>query len=174
MAKVTERITLFRTALASLSRGEQKSIFNGLVPEFQAAIWQDRLAQSIQEISDQSQKKFISEICDQIYPESYSNEESNKEFREIILKAESTANEIFEDFNLYNTILTSLGDDPCPTQVVKQAGPPACDCSSGFSRGTSGSGNDCPALIRCTAGGCTTSRLGCGSLWLWSCDGLCP
>ncbi|NNF25157.1 MAG: bacteriocin fulvocin C-related protein [Rhodobacteraceae bacterium] len=173
VADAKSRLTEFRHSLARLGRGEQKSTFAGMPAGVQAGLWQDRIAAAMETMSNNAQAELLNEALSYAAPEAYSQEKAQREARVALLKLESRANEVFEEFETYNRIVTTLGDDACDDAVFAQVALPSCTCSSEFSRGISGSGNDCAALTECKAGNCTTSRLGCGAMWLWSCDGLC-
>lgn len=164
----------FRNALAQLSLGEQKSIFSTLPPEYQAALWQDRLAEGIENLDDPHQERLLLEIVPHLRPESYSDEAENRRLKAFLVDIGQRAGKVFGESPLFDRLTTRLGDHPCPERVVKTAATlPECQCTSRLSGGIAGSGNDCVSLTECKAGGCIRSSFGCGSVWLYACDGLC-
>ncbi len=175
MSQESKKLKNFRLAFAQLHRSEQKLLFNLMPPEYQSALWKNRMEEVLSTLKNKEQIEFITCINDRICPEIYEDEEKNESFRNFYIGIDSSANELFPNYSQYNSYMTSLGEDPCPKPIFQQAGPPICQCSSGFSGGTWGSGNDCDALIRCVAGarGCIPKPRGCGSFWAWKCDGLC-
>lgn len=173
MADASSRLTNFRLSLARLGLGEQKSIFAAMPAAVQAGLWQDRITAAAKSTSNHAQAELLNEALSYVAPEAYSDDKARKAAQAALLKLEGRANEVFDAFETYNRIVTTLGDEPCGDTVFAQVALPSCTCSSEFSRGISGSGNDCAALTECKAGNCNTSRLGCGAMWFWSCDGLC-
>ncbi|MFE7853380.1 bacteriocin fulvocin C-related protein [Streptomyces sp. NPDC057403] len=62
-------------------------------------------------------------------------------------------------------LLAVLGPSTAVTRSAAALPPPNCGCSivDGY----------CGWTDPCVRGGCTTTRTGCGSLWIYPCNGLC-
>lgn len=173
MSKSLTPIATLRAGLAALNIEEQKTVFDALPAIFQAALWQDRLREGMSVVHDKAQFKILSNLCDLLSSDGYSDAKENEAAKKYIDELTPRIEQVFPDQSLFQRYTQYLGDKPCidETVVKGKGGLPTCVCSS--DRSCMLRHNDCGALLECLTGNCTRTRVGCGILWLQSCDGLC-
>ncbi|SMO57582.1 bacteriocin fulvocin C-related protein [Ruegeria faecimaris] len=166
-------ISKFRIGLSALNIAEQKSIFDCLPATVQAAVWQDRLSEGIAALSDRSQCRLLSELQDLLNPDCYSEDKANHTATSRLEELSPVIEKVFPDHSVFHKYTQQLGDNACESPIIEIAkgAPPTCTCSS--SRSCMWWHNDCGAMQECLAGGCKKTNVGCGVLWLQTCDGLC-
>lgn len=166
-------VTAFRTALVKLHLADQKAIFNGLPPAIMAALWSDRLEESIRKSRKREQKDVLQQIVEKITPGVYDRRSSakRKQFLVFYRKLQPAVLAAFEaDAPRLRNISTLLGEAPTVAAIAQEADLPKCNCSLA-ERGTNC--DDCSFSTNCKSIPCTATWLGCGCWWLHPCDGIC-
>ena len=165
-------VTAFRTALTRLHLADQKAIFSGMPAAIMAALWRDRLEESIRKSRTRQQKDVLKQIADQITPGVYDRRSpaERKRFLSFYRKFQPTALAAFgADAARFRKISTLLGEGPTTAQLTQAAAVANCDCSLA----AKGTGCDDCLTTNCKRISCTSTAFGCGCWWASSCDGIC-
>ncbi len=180
--EAVSNITKYRLGLASLNISDQKAIFDGLPPEIRSALWKDRLAHTINTLNNQQQIEALTRIQANICPDLYQEGVATQDDRVLLLVDLANKAMNFRQDSI-NNLFTMLGDDnqapvlttaPGKSENGEKGGKQVtCNCSTRFNCFLRG--NDCGALSKaCINDGCVPTRFfGCGTLWLFPCDGTC-
>ncbi len=141
----------------------QRVIFASKTSEEKSEIWKDKLNISMQNTSfNVVQQELLMELYNQLTPNLFvPNSNENRKFYEFhkiwITKA---INEF--PFFLIKGIVTTIDDNGF---VLAPPNPNDCDCSK--------SSDWCPSRTKCLGPSCNSSSTGCGTLWIYACDGKC-
>lgn len=145
----------------------QRIIFASKTPEEKNEIWKDKLNFSMQNTSfNDIQQELLMELYNRLTPNLFvPNSTENLSFYEFHRNWIINAKREFPYFLIKN-IVSSLNDNGL-SYSPPSGGGTSCNCSQ--------SSDWCDERWRCSypSTGCDSRALGCGTLLLYSCDGLC-
>lgn len=162
--------------IINLPEGEQKSVYRLLNNHEMAYLWLSKI-ESFKgaELLSKDQELFINDLLSIIKAELFViNSESNIEFRKIKGKNISASAQRLFGFENAKKLLATLSAfkkksvTPNVVDPGEEPGTKKCKCSS--------ESNYCDPLAACDEkeeSVCKHTTMGCGALWLYSCNGLC-
>lgn len=160
-------ITKLRLGLAALHPYDQKMIFKALPKEVKSELWKDRLTASLTKDLKEDQKMLLKEMRDQLRPEAYDTLLSS-EFKSYAQKWYKQVELAFAgDTLLFHEVLFTLGEHNQAQSMLQQVPRPNCNCEMN-------AWFQCPVLPQlqnCKPIPCT--RIPCGPLLWWNCNGMC-
>lgn len=164
-------ITEFREALAMLPVKDRVETFKGMSLEFKAKLWRSRLTEAMEGDITEDQKGVLMSLVEYVSPELYKeggNEKLStflKEYMPTITKAFGEDNTMFAD--IVNKIHEEQADIEYPKERTDASDDEEKDCEC------STKSDWCAINFDCEAKDCDESWVGCGTMWAYSCDGLC-
>lgn len=158
-----------RSQFVQLPIEEQKELYNSMTPQSRYNLWAEKLT-SLRElvVFDSDQIERIDELDQRIsYKEFDPTSEEYQIFMNDFMPAfNQKARMVFSVEQLYygfgsldDYSAVAAGPQPPVIDRIKN-----CNCSKAV--------NLCGTQVAC-AGSCTNSEIGCGYLWLYSCNGRC-
>lgn len=140
------------SAFSALPMSIRRDNFRAMTNEQRSEMWRTHLAKALNRNLTTEQREIIAQAIALSTPEFFAHHGSNLD--SLIIKDSFTGKEAREIFAQLG------GPEPKSHHAVVA---PTCECSH--------SSDYCST--NCFGNGCTVSEYGCGTLWVYSCDGLC-
>ncbi|MBL0911583.1 MAG: bacteriocin fulvocin C-related protein [Bacteroidia bacterium] len=158
-----------RLAFVQLPIEQQKELYNGMTPENRYELWKDKI-RNLREMAtfDADQVATINELDNRITYKEFdiTSEEYQTFMSDFMSGFNLKARQYFSIEQLYYAFgsledynAVAAGPQPPVIDRIKN-----CNCSKAV--------NLCGTQVAC-AGSCAGSEIGCGYLWLYSCNGRC-
>lgn len=180
---VEEHADNLPTSFASISKYPaeyRKAIFIKLSADQKANIWSERLQEIVDNMTlNKKQHSLLGEIIKKLTPAVFDKNAGSDVINDRTLKSvfgETLAANIFSSLspvqdvkeNQTKSIVYEMNQILRNDEVSVSSMPPDCGCSS--SSDYCGLGHDCATGYPHS---CFDSEAGCGTFWMYSCDGLC-
>ncbi len=158
--------------IVTMSESEQKTAYKLLNEYEKAYVWNNKMIELLNKNSfNPEQVEFIKKIQSQITSELFiSNSQKNNDFKREFAKTGYEKSVLLFGAELAKNIITSISNKNNPVSQLEESGVPKCKCSSEYPSYCSGN-QWCFEVTDKTI--CSATLLGCGPLWLFSCDGKC-
>lgn len=159
-----------RKELASMPDVYHRPIFRVLSANQQVAIWHDKLTQALEIVKTEDEKSHIRSLYNFLSSDIYAHPERIDQYRSTFLQAwEDKAIKMFgmEDAGNLVSSLENYSKSINNENNAKVEQVVYCNCSQ--------VSNWCAPFVKCKATSCvySSSGMGCGTAWLYSCNGRC-
>ncbi|MBN8697326.1 MAG: bacteriocin fulvocin C-related protein [Bacteroidetes bacterium] len=159
-----------RIELLSFGKDEQKQLFNTLKPEQKAGLWKDKINEVLNKNDfNNYQMELLKELLNNISKELYiPGSMQEKQFKEVFHKewiAKAKGQFIFDDLVIIVGSLDTFENNKGPISGGGGDRVDDCECST--------SSDWCSMNMTCKTSRCIDSAHGCGTLWTYSCKGMC-
>jgi hypothetical protein len=163
---LNQTIHKVRMEIVQFPMESQRVIFASKTPTEKSEIWKDKLYNNIKNSSfTKEQLNVLLELYQVITPELFMpNSKERIAFNDFNKKWMVKARSLFPYF-VIKGIVTNLNDD----NIIDGPGNPNQNCNCSIES------DWCSSSWKCSypPDGCNSRALGCGTLWLYSCDGRC-